>query len=154
MKEIQLTQGKVAFVNDDMYEELNRYKWYVVKQFNIFYAVRKSPRINGKQHTIWMHHEVIGRPPKNFVTDHKNGDGLKNLRSNLRHVTQRQNCQNQKNTQRTSKPPGVSWHKPGKKWVATIQINKKSKYLGLFIDELEAFESYKKAVENLGERML
>lgn len=154
MKEIQLTQGKVALVDDCDYERLNQYKWCAFKHFNTFYAVRNSPRINGKQRTIFMHHEIIGKPPNNFVTDHENGDGLRNLRSNLRHVTQRQNCQNKKNIKKTSKYPGVCWHKLRKKWTALIWINKKRKHLGCFTDELEAFGSYKKAVEKLGERML
>lgn len=152
MKEIQLTQGKVALVNDDMYEELNRYKWCAKKHRNTFYAVRYLPQ--NPNLLIYMHHEVIGRPPKNLMTDHENGDGLRNLKSNLRFVTSRQNCQNRKNIKKTSKYPGVYWHKRDKKWVAMILINKKRKHLGCFIDELEAFGSYKKAVEKLGEKML
>lgn len=154
MKEIQLTQGKIALVDDCDYERLNRHKWCAVKHFNTFYAVRNSPRINGKQRRIHMHHEIIGKPSKNLVTDHKNGDGLRNLRSNLRHVTQRQNTQNKKNIKKTSIYSGVSWHKKVKRWYAYISIKKKRKYLGCFIDELQAFESYKKAVENLGKKML
>ena len=154
MKEIQLIQGKIALVDDCDYERLNQYKWYAQKDRERFYAKRWSPIINGKHHIIWMHHEVIGRLPRGLMADHIDGDGLRNLRSNLRHVTSRQNNQNRKNIKKSSKYPGVSWHKRDKKWQARITINEKRKFLGYFIDEAEAFKVYKQVVNELGERML
>jgi len=153
MKEIQLTQGKVALVDDDMFDEINQFKWYANKQKNTFYAVRNS-KTNGKCCLILMHHEIIGRPSNGFETDHKNGDGLRNLRSNLRHVTSRQNNQNRKNLKKTSKYPGVYWHKQSKKWCVLIRINGKQNYLGLFTDEIKAFEVYSQAVNKIGEKIL
>ena len=44
MKEIQLTQGKVAIVDDEDYPELLKYKWCAYKGGNTFYAARASPR--------------------------------------------------------------------------------------------------------------
>lgn len=35
-----------------------------------------------------------------------------------------------------------------------IEINGGNKYLGLFTDEAKAFEAYKKAVNNLGEKVI
>ena len=71
MKEIQLTQGQVALVDDADFERLNQFKWHAVKGRNTFYAYRHSPMINGERHTIQMHHEVIGYPPKIFGAFHK-----------------------------------------------------------------------------------
>lgn len=105
MKEISLTQEKVALVDDDLYEELNQFKWHAHKMRNTLYAVRHSPTINGKRPIIRMHHEIIGVPPTGFMTDHENGCGTDNQRENLRHVTNRQNQQNLKNKKKTSKYP-------------------------------------------------
>lgn len=156
MKQIQLTQGKTAKVDDCDFDRLNQYKWYALKDGNTFYAVRHTPMVNGKRPLIQMHHEIIGFPPKGLMADHKDGNGLRNLRNNLRHVTRRQNHQNLKNikTEKASKYPGVCWHKKSSKWHARIRINKKSKSLGLFTDEAEAFEAYKQAVESLGEKVI
>lgn len=42
MKEIPLTQGKVASVDDCDYEYLNQWKWHPLKSGKTFYAVRNS----------------------------------------------------------------------------------------------------------------
>ena len=154
MKEIQLTRGKVALVDDEMFEELNQYKWVANKIGRTHYAIRSLPRINGKRKHIKMHHVVFGYPPKGFVTDHINGNGLFNLSSNLRFITQRQNCQNRKNTKKTSKYPGVSWNKCRQVWESCIQIEGKKKYLGYHHIELEAFNAYRAEVESLGETVV
>lgn len=151
MKEIQLTQGKVALVDDEDFERLNQFKWYAHKDGKTFYAMRSLPRINGRQHKIRMHHIVIGFPLKGLMSDHCDGNGLNNQRGNLRFVTSRQNSQNRQNlTQRSSQYFGVCWHKGHKKWVAQILINGKRKCLGYFISELDAFNVYCNAVKSLG----
>jgi hypothetical protein len=154
MREIELTQGKTALVDDSDFERLNQFKWFAQKGKITFYARRMSPAINGKQGVINMHHEIIGRPPIGLMSDHEDGNGLNNLKSNLRFVTNRQNSQNKQNIKKTSKYPGIYWHKKGKKWHARIQINGKTKSLGLFTDEREAFEAYRNAVNALGERVI
>jgi hypothetical protein len=44
---------------------------------------------------------------------------------------------------------GVNWHKKGRKWVAGIGHNGKSKYLGSFSDEREAAQAYDTAARRL-----
>lgn len=154
MKEIVLTQDKVALVDDNTFEMLNKFKWFAQKSDNTYYACRMLPRINGKHPQIKMHHVVIGKPPKGFKTDHKNGNGLHNFKNNLRHVTNRQNCQNRKNANDSSQYPGIYWHKQREKWCARIWSNGKMNHLGYFKVEINAFNAYKRAVETLGEEML
>jgi len=154
MKEIQLTQNQVALVDDEDFERLNQVKWCADKMGNTFYGRRHSPCVNGKRYEILMHHEVIGKPPKGFEVDHLNGVGTDNQKENLRFVTRRQNCQNKKNTKKTSIYPGVHWQKLRGKWCTQITINGKLKHLGLFTDELKAFEAYEQAVNKLGETVI
>ena len=49
----------------------------------------------------------------------------------------------------SSKYKGVHWNKQNKKWKVEITINKKIKYLGLFIDEYEASLTYQNALKNI-----
>ena len=151
-REIILTQGKVALVDDEDYSTLSKYKWCAHKQKNTFYAVRQIPDGNGKQKQIKMHMEIAGTP-KGLVTDHINGDGLDNRRVNLRIVTKRQNSQN-RHHKKTSKYPGVSFRADLQKWQAYIKIESHQKHLGYFDDEEAAYHAYCGACALLGVEVL
>jgi hypothetical protein len=140
MKKIILTQGKFAKVDDSDYEKLNKFKWYVNKYGNTFYAVRMSGR-----KTLLMH-AIIIRTPKGKSTDHIDGDGLNNQSKNLRVCSQGDNLKNKsKYKNNISGFKGVSWVKDRKKWNAQIQTNKSKKNLGNFDTKEEAYEAYCKA---------
>ncbi len=83
--------------------------------------------------------------------DHINGDPGDNRFANLRDVTKSVNQQNRRASNRDAASGllGVSWHSIGKKWRATIRVDGKSKYLGLFDDEYAAHEAYLKAKREL-----
>lgn len=149
MKEIPLSRGLVALVDDEDYETLNRYKWSAKLSNGIFYAARSAKREDGKKTTVYMHHELIGKK-KGLHVDHSDGNSLNNQRYNLNHVTPRQNAQN-RHMPRSSTLPGVSWNKRAKKWVAQIRINNRIKHLGYYINEYDAYLDYKKAVEKYEE---
>lgn len=52
MKEIALTQGKFAQVDDEDFEYLNRFKWMFVNGY--------AARIDGKTgKMVYMHHDVL-----------------------------------------------------------------------------------------------
>ena len=150
MKKIGLTQSQVALVDDEDHGWLSQWKWCAMKTGNVFYATRGLSIVNEKSH-LSMHIAILGKSPKGFEVDHINGLGTDNRKENLRHVTTRQNQQNRKHQNSSSQYPGVSWAKHTQKWVAHIRINGIKIYLGLFINEKEAFNAYKQAVEALGE---
>jgi hypothetical protein len=148
MKEIKLTQGKVAMVDDEDFERINAHKWCAVDFAGKFYAGRSE---NGK--SAYMHREVLGTVPTGIEVDHIDGDGLNCQRNNLRFVTRRQNFQN-RHIKRTSKYPGVSWDKINNKWRAGMNLNGASKNLGRFSTEEDAFRAYKKAVNIIGQEVI
>jgi frataxin-like iron-binding protein CyaY len=150
MKEILLTQGKRTIVDDEDYEELNKFKWYAHADRNTFYAGRNSDRNDNedrKQHTIKMH-RVIMNPPPYMKIDHINGNGLDNRRENLRIVTNRQNCQN-KHIEKSSKYSGVHWYDRDKRWIAQIRLNNKLYCLGSYTSEDLANAAYTIACEEV-----
>lgn len=138
MKEIQLTQGKCVFVDDEDYEELSIHKWY----FHNGYAVRAFRE--NKKHKMILMHRIITKTPKGLYTDHIDGNGLNNQRSNLRVVTNQQNIFNQKVKTNSSIYKGVYWNKNAKKWLSQIRVNGKTIYLGLFDNQEEAGKEYNK----------
>ena len=130
MKEINLTQGKFAQVDDEDFEYLSQWKWCAHnkrdKNHN-YYAVRQN-WFNGKSHLIKMH-RVIMNTPDNMQVDHKDRNGLNNQKSNLRFCTRGQNSVNRV-SYGVLKLKGVRSH--GKKYTLNITINKKVTYFGTF----------------------
>ena len=167
MKEIQLTQGKVAIVDDEDFEFLNQYKWCVSKHSNTYYVVRritvqsqnKRKNIKHKGKVILIHRLIIARKLKrklklNEEIDHINGNGLDNRECNLRIATSQQQNMNQKKQKRKTSSiyKGVYWRKDCKMWHSRIMIDSKYTHLGYFKDEIEAGRVYdKKAKELFGD---
>lgn len=143
MRKIKLTQGKFALVDDEDFEELNKYKWSTLKHTHTYYACRVY-----KKYMILMHRVVL-KAKKGEICDHINRNGLNNTRSNLRIATRRQNAINSKiNARNTSGHTGVSWDKSRKKWVVRSKINGKYLYLGRYNNKDLAIEAYEAHIKN------
>lgn len=152
MEEIQLTQGKVALVNDEDFEMLSHFKWCAVKWRHVYYA---KARI-GKNAWTTMHRFLMNAK-KGEIVDHINRNGLDNRRENLRITSYAINRLNSKlSSNNTSGFKGVYYSKPNKKWWAALgsRIDGKltMKCLGTFSTPEEASAAYQKAVrEKYGE---
>jgi len=143
MKEIPLTLGQVAVVDDTDFKWLNQCKWSAYKHYNTFYARRSV--WDGERHlNIKMHREILGlKRGDGKLTDHIDRNGLNNQRSNLRICTPTENSRNRTNKKNTSsKYKGVSWRAKSKMWYVQIDYNKQRRYLGSFADEIEAAKVY------------
>lgn len=102
MKQIRLSKGLFALVDDIDHDWLNQWKWHASNESRgtKWYAVRFK-KIGGKRVKIRMHREVVERMlvdyhyhdgiPLRSVVDHINHNSLDNQRENLRIVTQREN---------------------------------------------------------------
>ena len=142
MKKIELTQGKIALVDDEDYDLVSRYKWHYLKRDcdSPGYA---SSKIDGKN--IGMHRFIMGNN-NNLVIDHISGDTLDNRKVNLRFCTQQQNMWNRRKRKQTlSKYMGLSKGKNRKKWQVQFWIDGKKKTIGQFESEEDAARAYDKA---------
>ena len=146
MKEIALTQGEVALVDDEDYTKLARYKWMIVRGKDDHVYAGRAVIVSSKRTMELMHRVILGARNSDYC-DHINGKGLDNRRSNLRLCTHSQNMANrgpQKNN--TSGYKGVSMN--GAKWRAVIMYKKRSFHLGNHDTREEAAHAYnEKAIE-------
>lgn len=154
MKEILLTQDKVALVSDEHYDYLSKFNWHYHKQLTRYsgYARRNIPLLTGRQSTIFIHQVIIQRlgliVPYNYEIDHKDRDGLNNQNDNLRVISRTISMFNMKlRTDNSSGYRGVCFDVRHYKWKAYIKLSKERINLGTFETRLEAIEARLKAEE-------
>ena len=141
-KKIELTQGKFALVDDNVFEELNQYKWFAHRSGYAFYAHRNI-QIGKKRVTIPMHRQILGLSyGDKWLADHINRNGLDNRSKNLRVVTKSENNRNRReHKNNTSGHRGITWHK--ERWCARIGLNGKKIWLGYHKNIQDAIEARK-----------
>lgn len=142
MREISLKNGRIAIIDDEDYEIVSQYRWYLLKGKNTEYACHKKTENAISLPTILMHRLVMNAP-KGSQIDHINGDGLDNRKCNLRFCSHQENSRNSpKNWRGTSKYKGVGLCKRRKKWRARIKLNNKQVEIGCYNTEIEAATAY------------
>lgn len=152
MKNIPLTQGKVAIVDDEDFETLRHFTWHAYKARNTYYAARNITTDKGSR-KIRMHRQILNMCDNEIVCDHRDGNGLNNQRGNIRIATKSQNATNKANRRNNfkSKYFGVQACAHGG-WQAKIRKDYKDIYLGFYKVQEEAALAYnKKAKEIHGE---
>jgi hypothetical protein len=148
MKEIPLTQGKVALVDDQDFENLSKHKWYALEYDHTFYAARNVTGADGNQTRVRMHRELLGLTDPEIEGDHKDCDGLNNQRHNLRKASRADNKRNtRKRTDNTSGFKGVCWDKQNNKWRAMIRVGGKLLNLGRYQSAEDAQSVYWEAAK-------
>ena len=145
MKQILCKSGKYgdrnALVDDEDFDSLNKFKWYLVKPHNIYYAVAL---ISGKMRK--MHRVILKVSDSSVSVDHKDRNGLNNQKSNIRLATNTQNMANRKSMElSTSQYLGVYYAFRNRKWKAQIRDKGKLLFLGYFIHEINAAKAYNEA---------
>ena len=125
-------------MDDEDYEYLSRWKWWVKESGKTFYAVRGQWVSKTKKVKSILMHRVILNYKGKYPIDHKDNDGLNNQKYNIEISTPSKNALNTTGLIKTNTSGvlGVSWNNQKKKWDARIRVNKKQKSIGYF-DTLE-----------------
>jgi len=144
MKRIRVTQGDKLFyalVDDEDFNYLNQYSWWLRDCKTSMYAMTKIDNA-----PVSMHSLLIREIPIGHTIDHKNTNGLDNQKHNLRIATLSQQQIN-RNIQdnNTSGYKGTSWNKCKKKWRAYITVKGIQLHLGYFNTLNSAAEAYNEA---------
>ena len=143
MKEIPLTKGYIAQVDDEQFDKLIKLKWHAQVHKHTVYAASITKDEKGKRVYFLMHRVILGVTSSRVYVDHKDGNGLNNQGFNIRPCTSSQNAMNSKgNLASSSRLKGVSWNIGLKIWVANIMIDGKIKSLGVFENEEDAARVY------------
>lgn len=144
MKEIRLTRGMVALVDDVDYPHLSLTRWYAQQIGVNWYAVcRLGSGAKPRSSLIATMHMVLMGRRKGFQIDHRDRNGLNNQRGNLRWATASDNLCNRQSRGSSTGFRGVSFQ--GGRYVAQIGKNRRVTYLGRFSTAEEAARAYNHA---------
>ena len=143
MKQIPLTNGLAALVDDADFEMLSAYTWTHFKSRAVFYA---AAWVNHRP--LLMHVKLLGKQAGKMI-DHRNRNTLDNQRHNLRFSTQRQNSFN--TPPRVTNKTGFKGVQIGRHggFIASIKDGHRCVYLGRFDDPIEAAKAYNAAALKL-----
>ena len=152
---VQLTQGKVAAIDECDYDLVAGLRWVASKASDgLWYAQATIRTPEGKRTSLTMHRLLmgLGRGDHRHV-DHEDGNGLNNRRDNLRIATVAQNARNRTKRKRTaSKYKGVTFLKRqwnlSRPWKSTIYVDGRNRTVGYFATEEEAAAGYNIAAQS------
>ena len=138
-KQIPLTRGQFAIVDDEDFEWMSKFKWHC------------QPKSNGRLYArtgtkkVYMHRVLLNASPDVYV-DHIDGNGLNNTRANLRLCTREENQHNTPiRSDSTTGYKGVSFDKRRNRFSVEINKDKKRIRIGNFENVLDAARAYNEA---------
>jgi hypothetical protein len=159
VKQITLTRDGITLVSDED-ADLESYSWYPqVARGRLSYANRlnysddNGVLVHEALHRVIMG-RLLGRPlRRGEYVDHIDGNGLNNVRENLRLANGSQNGSNRRMSARNkSGYKGVSWNAQQQTWCASVCVNYQKFYLGNFASKHDAARAYNaKAIELHGQ---
>lgn len=135
-----------AIIDSEDYEKISKYVWYLD---SLGYP-RRSYTENGKNKTVRLHQEIIGKAPGLMAIDHINRDKLDNRKVNLRIVPIYMNCFN-KSMQSNNSTGFVGVSRSGSKWRSELKYQNKKILDKTFFTIDEAIEARKAAERMIGD---
>lgn len=144
-KEIPLTKGYVALVDDADAALVAGDKWYAsVRDGRPSYAITSRTRGGRREHCAM--HRLIMNAPSGSEVDHINGNGLDNRRANLRLSTRAENGRNRGKFPKSGNPfKGVHLKKGA--WEAYCAADGQQIFLGRFHHPHTAAVAYDRAAK-------
>jgi hypothetical protein len=150
MREITLTKGKFAIVDDIDYEWAMQWKW---QSHSAGYAVRFESQPRNHRPAFLMHREIAKRMGLDVSrdVDHKNRLRYDNQRANLRAATRALNVANTERKRNSATGfIGVSFDgRYRQPYITAIQMDGKRKYLGRYASVEDAAKAYDNAARRL-----
>lgn len=121
MKELILSNGQVALVDDADFDLVSKFSWHPHQARQRVPKTYVYGHANGKQVSL---HRFLMAPEPGQLVDHINGDPLDNRRNNLRICAPSHNCMNRNRHRGPSGFIGVIAHTGG--WRARVGLNGKT----------------------------
>lgn len=149
MKEIQLSRGYIALVDDEDFQRVSELSWHIREQQSRYakYAIA-NVKVNGKWvgKTVLLHRFILNLNDPNVIVDHIDSNGLNNTKSNLRICSNKENRRNSKKYKPSASSLYKGVHKHGRSgekcWIATVTNDKKIIYRKAFYEEVDAARAY------------
>ena len=139
---IPLTRGYEAVIDVADVPLIEGFSWYAMVDGSRVYAAAKIRTAGGKRQQVRLHQKLTGFER----TDHRDGDGLNNKRSNLRAASPGQNARNcKRRADNKSGVKGVFQVRKSGRWMACIRVARVRKHLGVFGCRTAAQIAYAKA---------
>lgn len=152
MKEISLTKGYSAIVDDEDFERVSAFKWHAHESKSSKFYARRDVRKGKSKTRIFMHRFLMKISDPDVVVDHINGNRLDNRKENLRIASVTENNRNQTKirSDNSSGYRGVALNSKTGKYVAYVTgSNGKRKHLGTFSKAEEAAKAFDKAAKEI-----
>lgn len=139
---IPLTQGKFALIDEEDLPLIQGYSWYAQHTRGKYYACALVPGRGKNRRRVSMHRLILGITDPQIRPDHRDGNSLNNVRSNLRRATRQQNSFNlqKQKTATSSRYKGVC--RRSANWEARIRVRKQLIHLGMHVTEEGAARAY------------
>lgn len=137
---------KFGLVEERDLPKVLKHRWRAFKPRKVCYAYTSV-----KRDALYMHNLIMGTS-RGIEIDHRNRNGLDNVRKNLRKSDRSTNsCNRPANRNNTSGYKGVTFDRRYGKWRSVIGLNNKTYFLGYFKTAKEAARAYNRgAVKHHG----
>jgi hypothetical protein len=143
--EIRVGSKHVAIVDDCDVERVLLFRWHPQAKRNETVYARTEFQIEGVRTRLLMHRLILDARPGQF-TDHVDGNGLHNWRSNIRLCTHAENARNSRKHKVSVRSPykGVYAYSTSGKWLAVIRnpALRRQIAIGVFDDPVAAARAY------------